>query len=156
MAKARKKHTPKLREMSPTLVSGAAEMNGAASAVFAGNLELVTPLLPQVYVVKVPPSLTEQLVKRPIKEGTKRPQPQHAEAGTLPRGRSCKYNVDAIDGIARNVAREIRDDDKFDWYVARVCVECEKQNLEYPKPTRMKEICRKWFNAARAKSATDN
>jgi hypothetical protein len=37
MARARKKNTPKLREMSPTLASGAAEMDGAASAAFAGD-----------------------------------------------------------------------------------------------------------------------
>jgi hypothetical protein len=37
MARAGNKNTAKLRKTSPTLASGAAEMNGAASAAFAGG-----------------------------------------------------------------------------------------------------------------------
>src|SRR5262245_22380771 len=75
--KAGKKNTPKLRKASPTPVSGAAEMKGAASAAFAGDSELVTPSPPQVYVVKVRPSLAEQLAKQPLKSSRLEPPPDN-------------------------------------------------------------------------------
>jgi|SRR5262245_45219776 hypothetical protein len=100
MARARKKNTPKRRKTSPTLASGAAEMNGAAAAAFAGGKVIET----------------------------------------LPRGRSRKYDHDAITKVAEEAIRECVDD-KLAWYIDRVAGKLEHDGIKVPGPTVLREKC---------------
>lgn len=100
-------------------------------------------------------SYIRQSAEQPKKARQPSKQRKHqrvAEDEKLPRGRSRIYARDPIDPVARKVARKIGPSDKLDWYAAQIGEECKAQNIEYPKPSQLKNIYRKTFMAARKRA----
>ena len=173
MARARKKNTPKLPKTSPTLASGAAEMNGAASAAFAGGKADDKPKRPpfdllseMIWAIFAPVVAAEQITKqfaeqrrqlsKALTQLKRRADPSEAEAGVMARrlpGRPREYDRDAIIVVAKDCAKK-GVEDYLDRFVERVRVEYKnRHNKKAPKPTQMEEILRPIWNDERAKSA---
>ena len=170
MARARKKNTPKLRKTRPTLASGAAEMNGAASAAFADGKAGDKPKTPPfdvlseiLWAVFAPIAAVEHITKQFAEERRllltqlkRRADPSEAEAGVMARrlpGRPREYDHDAIIEVAKDCAKK-GVEDYLDRFVERVSDEYkDRHNKKAPKPTQMEEILRPIWNDERAKSA---